>query len=659
MAYRLNLKDSADALDIDVLEIPLADDFIEGASDNTTLDGNIFTDYLYLKKQYSYKWATMDAETYDRLKGFYTRQWSSKKYPYFTLSDQNTTQDIRAETHATFYGAPIEYSNGIILNSYEIYGDTEQTTTTGKNLIEPQNGTAQGITSSYNEQTGAVTFSGTSNTTYTVPPAFAKTYEPGTYTLTIDSPQQVRVGVGFWTGASSSTRKTFAIQAGQTKATYELTEPAQQADVFLTGLTSGTTYNLTVKVMLEKGAGSANFEPYTAGTSPNPTYPQEVKNITGRAEFRIDVEGVYSKSVELNLGKNLFDKENAAVYSGYFTSNNLVRANSNGRMVIIPIEAGATYTWSTLDPGAMKSDSAYAFLTKLPEDNDPVLGKIIFGNTSSRFTTTAPARAKFLAIYCAWNTDTALIYQTWQLERGAEATSYTPYKTPIELCKIGNYQDRIYKSGWRWFIERKIWRVNLANVAQAWANADYANRKRIYQSMQIIGATGKYANKYTDNNFVETPAICPRFRNTSVENILGEKYRQAFGISSSNTLSIQDQDTTTYEQLVAEIRSAPTWVYYVLETPFTEEITDSELIMQLESIPYSYLGNMPGVISLTASNGMVAPLSADINYWYYEHMPTPIYDNRPVRMELSDDGVVDCCGTRQGVKITLRETRQQ
>lgn len=645
MAYRLNLKDSADALDIDVLEIPLADDFVEGASDNTTLDGNIYTDYLYLKKQYSYKWATMDAETYDRLKGFYTRQWSSKKYPYFTLSDLNTTQDIRAETHATFYGAPIEYSNGIILNSYEIYGDTEQTMTTGKNLIEPQNGTAQGITSSYNEQTGAVTFSGTSNTTYTVPPAFAKTYEPGTYTLTIDSPQQVRVGVGFWTGTSSSTRKTFAIQAGQTKATYELAEPAQQADVFLTGLTSGTTYNLTVKVMLEKGAGSANFEPYTAGASPNPTYPQEVKNVTGRTEFKINVEGVYNKTVEINLGKNLFDK--AKTNTGYYldgTTGRLVVSTTSSTSDFIKVSGSTTYTLHSGSDG-YKRVCFYADNTA-----DSIISSVGTEQGNANYTFTTASSCKYIRFQYRTTYENVT-----QLERGNSYTQFSRYFEPIELCKIGNYQDRIYKSGWRWFIERNVGSWTMREIdtgsGMTWEGA----RKRLYCSLNWQQTRGI--------NFIAQPdpsapalIISDRFISKSF-NDLYNSGSDGLALSTSTTLSFRNNAWTDGDTAKASI--VGTTFYYAMATPVTEEITDSELIMQLESIPYSYLGNMPGVISLTASNGMVAPLSADINYWYYEHMPTPIYNNRPVRMELSDDGVVDCCGTRQGVKITLRETRQQ
>ena len=53
--YRLALHDQTDDMHFDVLQIPITDSDVEGASDNTTLDGNIYTDFLYLKKVWKHK----------------------------------------------------------------------------------------------------------------------------------------------------------------------------------------------------------------------------------------------------------------------------------------------------------------------------------------------------------------------------------------------------------------------------------------------------------------------------------------------------------------------------------------------------------------------------------------------------------------------------
>lgn len=85
--YRLALHDQTDDMHFDVLQIPITDNDVEGASDNTTLDGNVYTDFLYLKKVWKQSWKQMDNATYQRLRGFYTRQFSTGVYPELTMTD--------------------------------------------------------------------------------------------------------------------------------------------------------------------------------------------------------------------------------------------------------------------------------------------------------------------------------------------------------------------------------------------------------------------------------------------------------------------------------------------------------------------------------------------------------------------------------------------
>ena len=95
-----------------------------------------------------------------------------------------------------------------------------------------------------------------------------------------------------------------------------------------------------------------------------------------------------------------------------------------------------------------------------------------------------------------------------QLEKGSQATSYSEYFTPIELCKIGDVQDRIYKQDGNWYLEKKIGKIDSYN---------------------------------------------------------GETI------------------TTSYISTTGGLDTGAT-VYYVLATPTTEEITNDELISQLNEI---------------------------------------------------------------------------
>lgn len=91
MSYSLTLTDDNTTYTWTVLDIPIVDDYIEGAGDVTTLDGNMYTDYLYLKKNYKLSWAIMEAVDYAQLKGFYERQFTLAKYPLMTISEAGLT----------------------------------------------------------------------------------------------------------------------------------------------------------------------------------------------------------------------------------------------------------------------------------------------------------------------------------------------------------------------------------------------------------------------------------------------------------------------------------------------------------------------------------------------------------------------------------------
>ena len=89
--YTMTLTDSSDTMSMTLLEIPIEDKDIEGTADNTTIDGNVFTDYLWLKKQWTQKWSIMDATTYAQLRGFYTRQFTNAEVPTYTLEEGDGT----------------------------------------------------------------------------------------------------------------------------------------------------------------------------------------------------------------------------------------------------------------------------------------------------------------------------------------------------------------------------------------------------------------------------------------------------------------------------------------------------------------------------------------------------------------------------------------
>ena len=153
-----------------------------------------------------------------------------------------------------------------------------------------------------------------------------------------------------------------------------------------------------------------------------------------------------NNTYEINLGKNLFDKDNAVILNANL-SNSKITSNANERVAIIKCEPNTTYTLSKVIPSSyirntIATTSAYPTLN-MTVDN------AVYSATSPKTYTTG-ANAQYI-VWLFWSaSDTTYTEQqnldSMQVEKGSQATSYSPYKTPIELCKIGDYKDKIFKS---------------------------------------------------------------------------------------------------------------------------------------------------------------------------------------------------------------------
>ncbi len=192
---------------------------------------------------------------------------------------------------------------------------------------------------------------------------------------------------------------------------------------------AGETY--TFSVQLEVGTSSTTYEPYQG------------------------------KDYEINLGKNLFDKDkattggrlsnvNGTIYaeSGYFYSN------------FIKVEPSTSYTKNSAIADAYHRVCFYSSASE---------SGYISKSESNVFTT--PNDCEYIR-FCGIDTE----INTTQLEKGTTPTTYAPYFTPIELNKIGNYQDYIRKG-----TGKNLFDKNNANILNGWLD----NNKMALSSTQL------------------------------------------------------------------------------------------------------------------------------------------------------------------------------
>lgn len=167
-----------------------------------------------------------------------------------------------------------------------------------------------------------------------------------------------------------------------------------------------------------------------------------------------------------------------------------------------------------------------------------------------------------------------IINKTGIITETIEGKNYTINIGNIELCKIGNYQDKIYKSNDKWYLHKEIEKVTL----------DGNSNFNLY--------TGISASGYTFFRMaITTPkkqeCLSSHFNTTYTgwNNLINQNVEMA-QVYTNNWVYLKVLSTRASS--VAELQTwlgenTPT-VYYILNTATDTEITDELLINQLESV---------------------------------------------------------------------------
>ena len=189
-----------------------------------------------------------------------------------------------------------------------------------------------------------------------------------------------------------------------------------------------------------------------------------------------------------------------------------------------------------------------------------------------------------------------------QIETGTKKNSFTPYgTTPIELCKIGNYQDYFYKDSGKWYLYKAIGKVVL-NGSENWIQNTVYN-KVYYIENYLTEATTTETRPMLSNYFTYGGLLTQG--SGGVEN---GKFYQWTNLPQRLVLGY---DTTSLDNFKNWLGTHNTSVYFPLATPTNTEITNTTLINQLETLKgaMSYEGqtnisqvnnDLPFIISASA-----------------------------------------------------------
>lgn len=188
--------------------------------------------------------------------------------------------------------------------------------------------------------------------------------------------------------------------------------------------------------------------------------------------------------------------------------------------------------------------------------------------------------------------------QTVTLSDGVNSHNYTVNLGSIELCKIDNYQDYIYKSGDDWYVHKELGKYTFDGNETITYNA--SNHGFIIRTTDLPSYLPNLANP-------PMVGLSTHFKvNTTTSTWVSDN---TIGLSSTSTFWCKATSFATSQQNCTTwlTNNTPT-IYYGFATPTDTKITDDTLIAQLNAIHewltrYGYnssvIGNLPLLIEQT------------------------------------------------------------
>ena len=289
------------------------------------------------------------------------------------------------------------------------------------------------------------------------------------------------------------------------------------------------------------------------------------------------------------FGKNLFDKDNATIISNYFISGSGSLTASNGFNVIVtPCEPSTTYTLSWMELTPSESNRCRIATSSTVITTSSTGMNIVENYTSgyhSPLTFTTPANAHYIGIDIMSSTTTAMsdILSSIQLEKGSTATTYNPYLAgPLELCKIGTYQDYIYKSSGNWYLHKETQKLTLGTSnGENWIKSGQSTSTIFIAGLENL----RNFSTITDEN-----AIC----------VASSFVFNGNSFTANNQFIISGYQNGSFRFMlfrfsptssITDLASFTTWVgnnnimvYVGGITPTDTQITNQDLIDQLDAI---------------------------------------------------------------------------
>lgn len=355
--------------------------------------------------------------------------------------------------------------------------------------------------------------------------------------------------------------------------------------------TAGTGTNISLNNTLQAPIRSVINGDTEQDGEPTPDNPQEIKSVTGLQKVPITGgTGTTPQEYEINLGKNLL---NESLISN--TNRGLTWSYANEK---ININGTTTSTYSQSNKINLTL-SAGTYVFSKSTTSTASFGIWLYNQNNTLIATGTPNNAitineevKSFALYVEGLTSNTQynIDINVMLEKGSNASSYSPYFTPIHLYE----NDQIIGTPNNWSIKRQIGSVVLDGS----------------ETVGTDGSTTTY-RRYTISKSV--------FPNISGESALSNYFTylnnyssdtQHFYIGTNNLYFFLLTPTSTANDFKTWLSNNNVKIVYPLATETTEPITNTELIEDLNNFYNAKSYNGQTNISVEGDLQMILDVSA-------------------------------------------------
>ena len=338
----------------------------------------------------------------------------------------------------------------------------------------------------------------------------------------------------------------------------------------VTGTGSLITLNNTklAKMILELGGNTSQD-----GT-PTPDNPVDIQVVKGSNSIKVENKNLmrypYSTTTTTQNGVTFTDNGDGSItIKGTSTGDCYFNFYNNDVQNRLKLKAG-TYTFSVDNTNI--SNIYIEFRLKDKNGDSIPDGRVQVNNSNKSVTKTINEDFEINSyIYIgSGNTFDLILYP--MIEKGSSAISFVPHAeqtysitlpSGMELCKIGDYQDYIYKNNGNWYKKSVITKITLNGTESGWS---------------MVSQIGMV--KFTIYNLVTNAVSNTNQLSTHFSN--GHDIVNTFAIYTSFWFDIFTNEMTLQEFKTWLGNNNP--VFYYPCTPTDTQITDTTLIGQLNTM---------------------------------------------------------------------------